>query len=54
MAKKYKYSAAEAQLQPVAIMVVLTTLSVACLLLGTAAFGSSPGTAEAYQVTAER
>lgn len=54
MIRKYKYSTAEAQLQPVALTVVLTSLAVACLLVGSAALGMSPTVADAYQISDTR
>jgi hypothetical protein len=52
MAETYKYSAAETGLKPIAIAVVLTTFSVASLLLAAVSVSSSATVAGAYQITA--
>ncbi len=54
MNRKYKYSSAEAQLQPLALTVVLTSLAVASLLVGSAALGMAPTVADAYQISDRR
>ena len=54
MTKKYKYSSAEAQLQPVALTVIFTSLAVAAVLIGTVSMGIQPELAGAYQISAER
>jgi hypothetical protein len=51
MTKKYKYSTAEAQLQPLAVTVVLTSLAVAGLLVSSASLGMSPKAVGAYQIS---
>jgi hypothetical protein len=54
MTKKYKYSATEAQLQPVALTVVLANLVVAGILVGMVSIGASPRVVGAYEVSSTK